>query len=749
MFMTSDNNNGHADGPSVEDEFVRETSRTMGQIMAVARAWIKAQRGRRGTARAPKLSRKQRRELAEAIQQEVGERRIAEAWATKRVTDYHAEVVAEQHRRQSPGYTPDQAAADHQRLARIRYTIESATHASPLTIEQRGQVSLALSRVQAHPSRPLGAVFTPMTAEQERAARAAAVRSETWVHERREANERVLTAARNREQARLNARPPLAWAEMTTDQQFAVQRLRGAELELRKSGGGHTTRTLELDRELRAAAREVRATGLPLRQVAYECDNIVDNAKFEVAVYGSPQDGGRWSWHATEGEALAHAETALESMSEWDRGYSVQVGPRYGVDPTGNARSVYGDREFVGTVVAGWQGDHETGWQAKRSGPLTEISVRGIDPATGRDVRVENVVMRVDELGALEHAQRTVHLGEWGAERVDVRITDAAADYDHDFTGDPTLFGYEGSPAVVETQLVGQQAVWHARLAKEAQAASARAVADRDSVQQRLNLSIEHNGDLTEQNAELTRRLTAMTAERDQAVTERRDSDMKRVQALAEQGRLRGERDEAVAKLAETTRPSDRFGSAERQATQASATAAAAPRPTHGRSGSSRSAASEEAARGVENLAERPEVDPHEQARTDFRQLLVDEAKEAYADTDSEMIRQARAKFEAGVETCEDLAAAQENFFSWWGAEGRTEYRADRAASQRAGRATSTKSATATASTESESESPTTESVPWETEPGGPEQPSARTVYSGNALADAMNRQAEREGMER
>ncbi|WP_280411808.1 hypothetical protein [Nocardia asiatica] len=66
----------------------------------------------------------------------------------------------------------------------------------------------------------------------------------------------------------------------------------------------------------------------------------------------------------------------------------------------------------------------------------------------------------------------------------------------------------------------------------------------------RHGLSIEHNNQLTEANARLTQQLTALTAERDQ---------------------LRGERDEAVAKLAERTPAQERFGSPERQAEQAKA----------------------------------------------------------------------------------------------------------------------------------------------------------------------------------
>ncbi|WP_069166337.1 hypothetical protein [Nocardia altamirensis] len=72
--------------------------------------------------------------------------------------------------------------------------------------------------------------------------------------------------------------------------------------------------------------------------------------------------------------------------------------------------------------------------------------------------------------------------------------------------------------------------------------------AEQDSLQTRLNLSIEHNGELADANVTLTRQLNALRAEREQ---------------------LLGERDAAVRKLAERTPPEQRYGSPERQAEQA------------------------------------------------------------------------------------------------------------------------------------------------------------------------------------
>ncbi|MEU2089748.1 hypothetical protein [Nocardia beijingensis] len=143
----------------------------------------------------------------------------------------------------------------------------------------------------------------------------------------------------------------------------------------------------------------------------------------------------------------------------------------------------------------------------------------------------------------------------------------------------------------------------------------------------RHRLSIEHNNRLTEANARLTQQLTALTAERDQLAARNRDSktattneqekfsldagtrqriaeviadgvlsseqqkrgdnsrdavgagdrpaSSERLAAVvAERDRLRVERDEAVAKLAERTPAHERFGSPERQAEQAKASVA-------------------------------------------------------------------------------------------------------------------------------------------------------------------------------
>ncbi|WP_280396886.1 hypothetical protein [Nocardia carnea] len=104
-----------------------------------------------------------------------------------------------------------------------------------------------------------------------------------------------------------------------------------------------------------------------------------------------------------------------------------------------------------------------------------------------------------------------------------------------------------------------------------AQRVQSRSNDELESLKQRHRLSIEHNADLADQNATLTRRLTALRAERDELVAER--------------DRYKTERDESVQKLAQLTPASERLGSPERQAAEhrsAATTAAAEPQHTNG-----------------------------------------------------------------------------------------------------------------------------------------------------------------------
>ncbi|MFD3427810.1 hypothetical protein [Nocardia fluminea] len=638
----SDNN-----GPSVEDEIVRDTSRALGQVMAVARQWIKTHRGSRGANGVPKLSRKERRDLAESIRVQVGEQKIAAAWYTKRVNDYRAEVAAVEARRWDPEVDSAEIANADARLAGIRYSIESTLHETQaLPLERRGQVAMALSATDRDPNRPYGAIFRPMDREQERVARSVAVQSETWVAERREDNMRQVAkaalATQRAKERREAALPPLAWEDMNPAQQDAVQQLRGAELALRRGSTTDPVKAAGLDREMRAAAREVRAAGLPLRQVAHERDNVVANSKFEVAVQAGVESSV--SWHPSETAALVHANSAVARVPETTESMSVYVAPRYGQDPEGNIRQVHGDHMFTSQAVSWWQGEHETAMESGTAGTghRTAISIAGTDPATGREVRRENVTVRTDELGALQYADRTIECAEWNTgEKVNVEIDDAEVDWD--YPGSTSLYRMNGSPSAVQNQVLNKQVIVQHQAAQEARTAAARVAADRDSLRQRHNLSIEHNAELTDRNGDLTRQLATMIAERDQA--------------LADRDKLRGERDQAVQKVAAMTPAKERLGSRERVAAESrKATTSTAAAATAGRD--------EERVR----VADLP---------LEARQALADEMLAAYEDKDSPLVREQLAR-QGDSETNREALG---KFAEWWTeGEGLHQYRAQKAA---------------------------------------------------------------------
>ncbi|MGW4365441.1 hypothetical protein ACWEKT_07325 [Nocardia takedensis] len=150
-------------------------------------------------------------------------------------------------------------------------------------------------------------------------------------------------------------------------------------------------------------------------------------------------------------------------------------------------------------------------------------------------------------------------------ERVHVQTWDS-----HDATA--PLYSHSGRQRAVMASLTGREqalaretlrqaderAPWQSDTDRGARP-GAEVAAERDSLKTRLDLSIEHNGELTDRNGDLTRRLTATVAERDQQAVRLRD-------ALAERDRLRAERDEAVQQLARQTPAAQRYGSPERQA---------------------------------------------------------------------------------------------------------------------------------------------------------------------------------------
>ncbi|WP_157183589.1 hypothetical protein [Nocardia takedensis] len=174
---------------------------------------------------------------------------------------------------------------------------------------------------------------------------------------------------------------------------------------------------------------------------------------------------------------------------------------------------------------------------------------------------------------------------------------------------------------------------------EESDRAVVRVADERNALQGRLNLSIEHNNSLTEQHADLTQRLTATTAQRDQQAALLRD-------AVAERDRLRGERDEAVQRLAQRTPPAQRYGSPERQAEAAR--------------GSNAPLRTREPAREQQESATGPTAAG--EVESEDRAAVVREITTAYTDQRSAAVRQFRGQFDNGTDTDQ----ARDAFMQWW-----------------------------------------------------------------------------------
>ncbi|MEV6064873.1 hypothetical protein AB0L62_33150 [Nocardia asteroides] len=684
MFTFTDTNNAaHAGGPAAEDEIVRDTSRALGQIMAVARSWIAQHRGRVGAKGVPKLSRKERRELAESIRVQVGEQKIAATWFTKRVNDYHAEVVAAGLRAQQPGFTEQDARLDAQRLAGIRYSIESTLHETEsLPLERRGQVAIALSTADTNPSQPYGAIFKTMTPEQERTARVAAVQSEQWVTSRREHNERLVTEQRVQAaklaEARREARPPRSWDELDQTQRESVQVLRSAHLGVDRAGVPLEPRAAAVAQD--DAAKAARAAGLTQREIGEQIDYMAEYTEY-TGTYGAEGRGQVVNHYPYRSQAMAETrrelgrDKKLGDQRVWAEIKARPNGQMASLDP--EKQSAFGSRDEVTASVARWErAPQELLWQA---GEPTEVAIARIEPGTGK-VLASEVATLHSEQAAFDFAHRSVTAAGSDVARMRVEITDPAR------PETPRYSDY-GVPKTLGATLADLRVVSREQQLHESDRRQQHYAEEFASLNQRHGLSIEHNADLTEQNAELTRRLTAMTAERDQAV--------------AEKTQLRQERDEAVAKVIERTAPGQRLGSPQRQATQARAKSA---RPDQAQKDLADIMATANGAGALNGVLQRLGVSAETRGRV----------TEAAYRLDQSSVRSGR---------------------------GRTD--------QPAAASSTPSTESATESAPEHAAATVTESEPAVPETGGVSaMPSALAAYTGSSVASSMQRQ-EREGMER
>ncbi|WP_146098844.1 hypothetical protein [Nocardia nova] len=193
------------------DQIGRESSRALRQIIDTARTFIEMHRNRHRYSGVRKLTRRERRDLAEAVRVEVGERRIAGAWADLRVSDYHREAReldwARNHSDLSREDNQQWLAERTDRLDAIRHRIEHTLHTTALPLEQRGQVVQALDQIERRPAAVrIERLFTPLDDRSALAAREAAVTSERRTQQRQTEIERGLAAKREQQQRTDQAR---------------------------------------------------------------------------------------------------------------------------------------------------------------------------------------------------------------------------------------------------------------------------------------------------------------------------------------------------------------------------------------------------------------------------------------------------------------------------------------------------------------------------------------------------------------
>ncbi|MFB7722305.1 hypothetical protein [Nocardia sp. NPDC056100] len=331
------------------DEIAQETGKTFRDVLNVAGQWLRTLRGADG--RAPKLTRKQRRELAETIAAQVGAERVHAAYYTKRVADYRDEHAVARYRRENdPFYTDRDAAADTERLDAMRLRIEEGLGSSALGIERRGQVVMALDRAARQPYRmnpTFDAVFTPMNQREQRDARAAAVESEQWVTGRvQELNRDVAsmtvqqptasTPTPQQDQPNTSAAQPQshlrqdAAIDRDVAQANAVQDIRHVQYTwLRDQANGRSPDPYgEVAR--RQAAERAKHAGMTTEEIRREFANAETNSRCQVTLTASSPDGtqqGMRAYFATEADAAAWTRDAVR-LNTWAAGTTLAVRAR-------------------------------------------------------------------------------------------------------------------------------------------------------------------------------------------------------------------------------------------------------------------------------------------------------------------------------------------------------------------------------------------------------------------------------------
>lgn len=493
------------------DQIARDTGRMFRQILDVGHAYIARRRGVNRAGAVRRLSRDERRELAQQIRTDVGEERIAQTWFTQRVEDYRRETIASRHRI-SRGADNDVESA---RLDSMRYSIESTMGGTVLSEVQRGQIVSAMDRCNSgHADRPFyrPELFRQRDGRDAVQLREAAARSQRWVSDRRAAVERLLPE--HAEAAAREAEFRTADPERAERQAWAIQDLRHVEAVSREFGDTRRVRSWRSTAHDRA-----RAVGLSAEQVKWEVTNAEANSRVQVTVKAARDGSSRfsdWSWHGYFPEEVQAAA--------WTRDLADDHDWRPGTVLTAKARENGRDKPFY--AIEGNQ------VEVARDAELWHSEARD------GFIHTRHNEQNQDQARTQQQAERPATVSEQPQPAEPQRPVEA-------------------QPKQAPTDLVD------------------RVRAQRDRLRGQVDDLRNERGELAGKVDALSRRLEAVErqdglykAERDEALGKVEELT-ERLEAVERQNKqYKAERDEAVQKLAKATPRSQRFGSKERIAAE-------------------------------------------------------------------------------------------------------------------------------------------------------------------------------------
>lgn len=447
------------------DQIRQELGAVFRHAMTAARQYIASQRNRGPQPR--KLTRAQRREMAEHIRTQVGEQRIAAAWFTKRVQDYQHEHAAMSHLLAQAGPDEPQATtAAYERLHAMRYSIESTLHNTALQLEHRGQVVQALDRINRDPHTRIDTVFAPLTAETALSAREAAVSSERWVADRRAYTEQVIAQQRAAQQERRS--DPVS---LRAENDALRQRL--AQLEAEKYGPEPEDWAGEREPVHRAAA----GTASEQSPRGPGAEHAIGDDQLTEAQFNAIQ-------------GVRHTQAQLREALKDGRGVTAS---------RINARA-------AATTAARKVGEQRAAWEVEHAEANSRAVVTISSALNGK--ASQNVSYFPAEAEAARWANSQVMETNWKP-----GVTIAVRGYE---AGQAAPFYItEGNQAAVGRDT----GLW----ASETRDGFGHTTESTEQLRAQHRLSVEHNTALSEKNADLAAQLRKVTAERDQLAEQNRN----------------------------------------------------------------------------------------------------------------------------------------------------------------------------------------------------------------------------------